>query len=817
MSNKKSTPVKQAIPVVNNTSPDFFEKAAKKSILIAVALIVVVSFIAFKDFILLNKVYLFKDIGSDTVNAGYPYFYNFAEYFHKYGMPSWSFKEAMGQNIAGGFLRDPFMLLGYFAGSASIPKIFIFTELIKIIASGAVFYLLLKQLKVSNFSSIIGSLLFSFSGFMIIGSSWYVFTYEAFSLALLLLGFELYFQKNKWLVFVIAIFLIGISMPFDLFLMGIFLLFYILFRLGQTDQLKPKLVVTLILKLCLLGLIGLLLSAPFLLESIVQILESPRGSGTNSYYNLLSSQPLFETADRVQFGTSVMRLFSSNLLGVGNDFAGWQNYLEASMSYCGIISIILMPQVFALISKSAKKWYIIWLLIWILPNIFPYFRHALWLFSGDYYRLFSLCVSLVFIFYSVFALDLIIKNKKFSLIALAITLVLSLILLNFDYFDGAVQKDPMVSFFVYASLVVYSVLLFLIAKPDSSVYLKYALLLVICIELAYMSGSSVNDRVAVPVSELSEKTGYNDYSVEAINYIKKNDKSFYRIDKDYYSSGALVHKSLNDNKVQDYYGTSSYSPFANNNYINYLKAYGIIGKESEAETRWSPGLISRPFLQSLNQVKYILIKSYTNPIWHITYDSVAKFGDVIVLKSKFTIPFGFTYKQYVTQVQFDSLSNWQKDVVSFNACIMANDDLSKTSGLKPYDIKDTIPANQFTSELYNKYISALSADSLKLSNFTDTKIAGHVISTQPEMMYLSFPYDKGWHLKVDGQSADCIKLNNGMTGIYFTQGTHQIELNYKLQYFYKGFILLLAGLLLMLLLFIINRKGNSFMNVTKEV
>jgi hypothetical protein len=78
-----------------------------------------------------------------------------------------------------------------------MPKIYVFIELLKIVSGGIVFYLFLKQLKVSNFSATIGALLFSFSGFMIIGSCWYVFTYEAFTLAMALLGFELYFQKNN--------------------------------------------------------------------------------------------------------------------------------------------------------------------------------------------------------------------------------------------------------------------------------------------------------------------------------------------------------------------------------------------------------------------------------------------------------------------------------------------------------------------------------------------------------------------------------------------------------------------------------------------
>ncbi|HMG82944.1 MAG TPA: YfhO family protein [Ferruginibacter sp.] len=810
---KKSTPAKKG-PANDPTPelPDLFERAGNKGILIALALILFISFIVFKDFILLHKVYLYKDIGSDTVNAGYPYFYSYARYFSKYGLPSWSFQEGMGQNILGGFLRDPFMLIGYMLGSSYMPKIFVFTEILKIISGGAIFYLFLKQLKVSTFSAIIGTLLFSFSGFMIIGSAWYVFTYEAFTLALVLLGFELYFQKNNWIVFVIAIFSIGISMPFDLYITGLFLFFYILFRLAQTGQLNVKMVVSILLKLCLLGIVGLLLSAPFLSESLLQIAESPRG-GSSSYFNMLSSQPVFALADQFQFGTFVMRFFSSNLIGVGNDFKGWINYLEAPMSYCGIISIILMPQVFSFISKSARKWYIIWLLIWLLPNIFPYLRHALWLFTGEYYRVLSFCLSLVFILYAVWALDLIIKNKKLNLITLAVTLLICILLLNFNYFDeGSVEKDQMVMFFIYVSIFVYSLLLIFITRPGSSAYFKYALLVFVCIELIFMSAPAVNDRQAFTTDELTQKTAYNDYSVEAVNYIKSNEKGFYRIDKDYFSSGSLFNKSLNDNKMLDYNGTSAYSAFSNGNYINYLRAYEVIGY-NELDSRWCPGLIGRPFLQSLNQVKYILIKNYSNPIWRYVADSVAKFGDVIVLKNKFTLPFGYTYQQYMLKSEFDSLSIWQKDVLSYKACVLTDAEVNKANGLKPYDIKDSVDRKAYTFEMLHNDVAMLSSDTLQLSFLSDKKITGQVVSRAPEIMYLSFPYDRGWHLTVDGKETELINLN-GMTGLYLMQGTHQVELNYRVPLFFKALWFMLAGILFCIVLFMLDKNGKSFMAVT---
>lgn len=807
----KKNNIKPPVSVPKIAQVDFFENLGNKAIFFALGLLVLIAFFVFKDFILLKKLYLYKDIGSDTVNGAWPFFYNFANYFDKEGLPTWSFQEGMGQNIVGGFLRDPFMLIGYLAGPSSMPKIYVFIEVLKIISGGIVFFLFLKQIKASNFAAIVGCLLFSFSGFMIIGSCWYVFTYEAFTIAVALLGFELYFQKNKWLLFVISIALIAISMPFNLYVVGMILLFYIIFRLGQTNQLTSKTFFQLILKLMIFGAIGLLISAPFLFESALQLVESPRGSGANSYFNMLSSKPMFDFMDKIQFATFIRRLFSSDYMGTGTNFTGYQNFLEAPVSYCGIISILLMPQIFSSISKPARKWYIIWLLIWLIPTLFPFFRYAFWLFSGDYYRVFSFCLSLVFIIYSVFALDLILKNKKINLITLGITLLLSFILLSPSFIQGTGAKtDYPIAMFVKISLVTYALLLFFISKVSNNSVLKYVLLSFICFELIYLSSFSVNKRDAMYIRELTDKVGYNDYSVEAVDYIKKNEKGFYRIDKNYYSSGA-VHGSLNDNKIHDYYGTSSYSSFANNNYIKYLQGYGIISKDSENSSRWAPGLISRPILQSLNNVKYIMSKGgYTSPVWHNTHDSVAKFGDVLVLKNKFSLPFGYTYTQFIKQSDFDKLSANAKDIVSLQACVLKEEDLSRAAGLKMFNPADTALLAQFSFDNYKLEVNKLSENSIKLSDFSDKKFSGEIQADKAEIMYFSFPFDKGWHLKLDGAETKLLDVSNGMTGVYLPKGNHKVEMTYNMRLFKIGLVLIPIGILLIIGIMILDRKNVNF-------
>ncbi len=784
--------------------PDFFERSGKNGVFVCAALIFVVAFFVFKDFMLQKKMFLFKDIGSDTLNGVLPYFYGMADYIHTTGMPSWSWAEGFGQGIFAGFIRDPFQLISYAAGTKAIPYIFIYIEVLKIVLGGSVFYLYLKQLKISNFSATVAALMFSFSGFMIIGACWYIFTYEAFCIAMLLLSFELLIQKNKWPLFIISIFLVCISMPFNLYIYGLFLAVYAAFRLIQFPEFSPKKLGLLYGKMILLGVAGMLLSGPFLLENIVQLLESPRGSGGSSYFNILASKPMFDFPDSWQFGSAMMRMFSSDILGSGSNFKGWnQNFLEAPASYCGLLSLVLMPQIFSFLNKSVRRWYIILLVIWLIPTIFPYFRYAFWLFSGDYYRAYSFFISLVFLIYSAMAMDMILKHKKISTITLGVTMVLLFILLSYPYFkgldfnrDGAPDKvvDDAVSLFVKAFLVAYAAILFVISKAKNTANLKYLIIALVSVESIYLSGLTVGRRDIVMARELKEKVGYNDYTKEAVAYLKSIDKSFYRIDKGGYFSGGAMHGSLIDHKIQGYYGTSTYNSFAHPSYINYFRAYGVSHKENEFEARWVPGTISKPILQTLNHVKYILTKPGLAKNWAFSHDSINKFGDVVVLRSRFQLPFGFTYNTFIKQSDFDKLSMTQRDFVSLVACSVKDEDISKIVGLKEYQLKDTVPLTQFTLDKYSADVNALKKDSLNLSEFSQTKIEGSITVSENKISNLSMAFDDGWKLKVDGQPTEKLYVSNGLTGIYLTKGTHKVEMEYNLRYVKKGLMMSLGGL-----------------------
>ncbi|NCX96863.1 MAG: hypothetical protein EBX41_10770, partial [Chitinophagia bacterium] len=355
---------------------DLFTQYGKYSSFITVGILLLIGIIVFRDFLTGEKIYYFKDITSDSYNFSYPILYNIADYIHTYGTPSWSFKVGMGQNIFPFFLRDPFDAILFLLGKDSISHGLVWLELLKITLAGYVFYRYLQLINLEKSITIIGAILFAYCGFMIEGSGWYLFTFEALNFALMLLAAEQLIAKGKSLLFPLTTFLIGISMPFNLYVDSLFIILYTIMRTYQIEGKLSFNIIRLYGQMLLLGFVGLLAAGPFLLENIVQLLESPRVGGTNSLTHQLMARPITEFSDKVELATSALRFFSNDMMGSGNDFKGWHNILEAPMFYCGIPCLLLAPQYIASLPANKRLFFIIFFVGWLLPAFFPYLRHA---------------------------------------------------------------------------------------------------------------------------------------------------------------------------------------------------------------------------------------------------------------------------------------------------------------------------------------------------------------------------------------------------------------------------------------------------------
>lgn len=774
------------------------------------SMLMLICAVVFHKFILGFAVYLFKDIGGDTLNAFYPSYINISNTLWEGGFPGWSFEQGLGQNVFPFSLSDPTVYLLYLLGSNKLSFGIVWVQILVITCSGMLFFVFLKKLGTATIAAYTGGLLYAFSGFMIVGGSWYRFSTIGLYAALILLSFEMLRSEKKWWLFPIGIALIAAYNPVSLYICSEFLLLYILSRVFAEEQLDLKILPSLFSKLLFLGALGVLISAVFSLPNLIQMIDSPRVKGNASLASDLSALPIFNPGDDDYLATLLMRTFSSDLLGNGSAFNGWGNYLESPLSYCGLISLLLVPQVFSYINARQKIVYGLFIGIFVFSEIFPWFRTGFWLFQGDYFRDFSLYVSIIFILFAVLALDKIIKGYKINLPVLGISLTMLLLLLYFPYdinlsngrgysidLQSAMDHGIQAKIAVFLILITATLILFTSKKLNK--YAPFFLLALVIIELASFTYDTANKRDVVTAAEMHEKTGYNDYSIEAIAFIKQRDKDFFRIEKNYGSSLAYLDDSLNDGKVQHYFGSSSYSAFNQLNYINFLSACDVLDSANEKMTKWSPGVRNEPLLQILTGVKYLLYVGDWRSVPTVAglYTEIGDFGDVTVLKSKYALPMGVAYDAYMTQSDFSKLDIDHKDIALLKAIMIPDGMASRFSTMTRISGSDLPAGDYFINELMaeiEKDTDHLKNNSLLIKEFSNNRIVGDINTRIKQLVLFSIPFDRGWKATVNGNDVEIIMVDGGLSAVLVEPGNNSISLRYHTPYIEMSFYITLLGL-----------------------
>ncbi len=809
----------------------------KYSFAIMFVLFSIILFSVFGDFITLKKVFLFKGIASDSITTFFPSFYQ--SLANKGTELSYIFTSGMGRGTGStpdfislfiSFVFSPLQFWSWLANAENAHYMYFIRQLEKIIYVAILFYFYMRLVNVKKFNAIIGSLLMTFSGYVIIGSIWVHHVGQVVGILWILIAFELMFMRKIWFLFPIMIAYIG-SVGF-FYINAVFLTVYVIFRYFDERTFSVKGFAKYVGIVGGFTLLGLVVRIPAIYNEVIRMLNLPRVSGDISKVAQMQEISVWTTGNFLHNITAVLRFFGNDLLGTGSinpqiiqgkrylisDFKGYANYYEAPMFYIGLLTLILVPQAIATVNRRRKITYIVVILFWIFPVIFPYFRRAYFLFFGDYYRSFSLFLPFTLLFIALRAFDNIQKINIPVLIASIFTLIF---ILFFNWFSSErLQELSLITSPIKENIIIITALFIVIYGILLAAihYLKnyqsglmLVLLLVVGIELIYMASTTIDNQQAVTTVEFKSKTGYNDYTVEAVKYLKSIDKSFYRTEKDY-QSGNAVHGSLNDSEIQGYFGTSSYSSFQDKAYIDFIMAMGIANKHNEASVRWSRGLRGKPLLQITANVKYHLSKSKEPSFLRFGYTPIKEFNDVKILKNTLYLPIGFTYDKYIKRSEFDSLTNIAKDAVLLQAVVL-NDSIADKSILQHHNINPLV-YNSLSTDSVTQWRNRLMQDTLAIKNWKQDNFAGKISLKQPKLLYFSILKNDNWKLKINGVDKKLQTCNIGFSGIALTPGDYNIELYFDntpkgIVQYTATFILIFAIIILTIWFATTKRRKNN--------
>ena len=114
---------------------------------------------------------------------------------------------------------------------------------------------------------------------------------------------------------------------------------------------------------------------------------------------------------------------------------------------------------------------------------------------------------------------------------------------------------------------------------------------------------------------------------------------------------------------------------------------------------------------------------------------------------------------------------------------------------------------------FENAISIIREKAMTVEKITDTGIRGSVDAKNAGLMIMSVPYDKGWHVKVDGKIVETLAVDDCLLGFELTAGSHKIETWFVPEKFLIGLVITVVSLLILMILILIFIKRQKSRDV----
>lgn len=639
-------------------------------------------------------------------------------------------------------------------------------------------------------ASLIGGLLYAFSGFQLFNLFFNHFQDVTTFFPLMLLAMEEHINNNRKGVFALSVALMAIINYFFFTGQVVFLILYFIVRCFCKDfKISWKKFGTLVLE----AVLGTMIAAFILLPSALTILGNYRVS------ERLYGQDMILYNDKTRIARIIQTFFMPSDVPARPNLFSSNNAKWASIG--GYMPLFSMVGVISFMKGKKKHWATRLTVICIICAFIPILNSAFYTFNGSYYARWFYMPILILAMMTAHTLDD--ENADVSSgikvcfgMLTAFAIIAALPKKNEDgnlvFFEFAEDIGYFSITLAIAAVCLIITILIFSRKRRGRPFIAHAVSLtaaaaVVCTMATVLYGATTP----------SSAKNYINSCIKGVDDVYENvsEDKFFRADM-----------SENYDNYPMVWGIPSMRAFQSVVSTSIMEFYDSIGVQRDVASR--PDL-THYTLRGLFSVKYFYnYKREDNennvPTALPGFELVDENEYFEIYENKLYIPMGFGYDTYISEKDAAEKGNSTRERMLINTLVLSDEQIKKYSDI-------LTEADSFYTENLSK-TSYKKACLKKLSNcsssFTyDSKgFEAEINLDSPQLVFFSVPYSEGWTAKVNGKTVDVEKVSYGFMAVKANEGDNIITFSYKTPGFSTGLTITIVGALGLIIYIIINCK-----------
>ena len=657
-----------------------------------VLLLILLSFITFRNFIWGDYLFMFVDANDDTFQSFLPIYQMIVHCIQGNGFDFMEFSSGLGENILSMQLAifDPFALIVYLVGLIfGIDKMayaLIFAHILRIICAGIACKYMLSFSRIDENIQYVCSILYAFSAYTLGDIGQHYFFATALVFIALGYGLVLHLFRDKKVIFILPLYvsLLCIWSTYFSFMILLACVFFFLYSLLTLN--RKKVVLDLVIPVVLSVICGVLISAAVFVPSVLLILGNTDrvNDGLPLGDKIVHACKLFSIN---KYKDMFLRLFSNQLGGSINQWSGVNSSFDTEhLFYSFIFPVAFVEYIIAQIktNKLKKKMlsltFLVIGILGVMTHFFGTMMNAFATYSSRY-----LYVLVPFMAYVTGKyIDDIryngIRNKKkiFRLFLLStINTAIILYCTNWNSISAKISAILVSSFLIL-------ILFIIISQEYISEKLWVILLGGLLIFFNCMDGNiAIESERHIVRKEWYRENGFNSSVEQAVSETGASGNDFWRMERSFMDWG--IQPSTMYSNVANYRGVSFYNSLATpklNKFRQKLLGLDVIQQTRATYAFGELGLPMDSVLADFYGLKYVISDYMVNDEnWHLQGEYDGRY----LYKNSSLECAGILYDSYFKLSEMESMSELEKQILISQAIGFDN---NKDGFVKDFDLSN---------------------------------------------------------------------------------------------------------------------------------